>query len=213
MGFKLASALTHCHHTIFPCFQKIDSVYKPDDLNSSFHALVLHGGGDISPTLYKQKPIKRCHASTEPTDRDISEWELIERAVKLDIPVIGICRGAQMLCAFDGGYLIQHIDQHVGGNHLVQDTETLDQYSTTSCHHQMMVPKDGHKNLVIAHVPNDNITGIDENEKEIRIVDVPEIVYFPKIKAIGIQGHPEWMPNTPFVAYCSQLIKKYLLGV
>ena len=101
---KEANAIYHGHGTIFG-YPHGDPVHKPDDLKQDT-ILILHGGGDISPSLYKKKRSPRSGGCQIPTQRDQQEWDLITRAVELNIPIVGICRGAQMLCAFDGGPIV-----------------------------------------------------------------------------------------------------------
>jgi gamma-glutamyl-gamma-aminobutyrate hydrolase PuuD len=70
-------------------------------------ALLLTGGSDISPNLYGAKP----HAATGDAwvERDLAELLALQAAVKAGIPILGICRGAQMLNAGCGGTLHQHV--------------------------------------------------------------------------------------------------------
>ncbi len=204
----IASALFSCNDP-FHIYDVSVNVLSPKQLKEN-HILLLHGGADISPSIYKQEPISYCHAGHKPSDRDMMEMALVEQAVKMQLPIIGICRGAQLLCAMDGGYLIQHIDGHTGGKHDIRDTMTNDVYKANSCHHQMLVPNPEHNNVVLAECLQPT-TGIDKNEKSIIVKTIPEIVYFPQMNAIGIQGHPEWAPNTPYTAYCSLLIQRYII--
>jgi len=207
---RVAANCGYQSSTIFPCFNVGVGLTHPDQLKED-HVLILHGGGDISPSLYGSKKSKRGYGFDDPTDRDLLEWEMITQAVKMGIPIVGICRGAQMLCAFDGGTLTQHITGHQGSDHRIIDTRTDQVLIANSCHHQMMNVKDGHKNLTLAHTIGE-VTGYDDNDKAFTIINVPEVVYFPLLKAIGIQGHPEWMPGSLFTRYCSNLIKDFLLG-
>lgn len=183
---------------------------RGDKLSKNDGILLLPGGADISPTIYNRELHPRSGALETLSQRDVDEINLIEQAVKLGMPIIGICRGAQLLCAIDGGVLVQHILNHTSGDHLVTDLTTGEQFKTTSCHHQMMVPstKSGAQILAIA---NESTVGEAPNGKQFPIKRVPEVVYFPKIKGIGIQGHPEWMHGTAFVDYCTKLINHYLL--
>ena len=112
-----------------------------------------------------------------------------------------------MLCAADGGTLIQHINHHGGNNHAIKDING-NKVVTNSCHHQMMQPG---KHAELIAWSDEPTTGFDEHDKRILINVVPEIVFFPKLRALGIQGHPEWKPNYNFVEYCSNLIKSLLL--
>jgi anthranilate/para-aminobenzoate synthase component II len=192
----------------FRLINDVKSIYNPFDLTAD-GALLLHGGADISPSIYKQEPNDYCFADRKPSYRDELELAMIERARKLDIPIIGICRGAQLLCAVDGGYLIQHIHGHTDGNHSIIDTRTSEVITSNSCHHQMMAPAKDRDNIILAECRSITI-GYDDYSRRNEYPSCPEIVYFPKLKAIGIQGHPEWMHGSPFVAYCCTLINEFL---
>jgi putative glutamine amidotransferase len=72
------------------------------------HAVLLTGGGDVDPRRYGQPR----HTKTENVDaaRDELELELARAAVARKMPVLGICRGAQLLGIALGGKLIQDIE-------------------------------------------------------------------------------------------------------
>jgi len=74
--------------------------------------LVITGGKDVDPARYGQAP----HRETdEPrTDRDAWEFELLAGALRRGLPVLGICRGAQVLNVALGGTLYQHLPDVVG---------------------------------------------------------------------------------------------------
>lgn len=90
-------------------------VFTPDDkvgakTLEAFAGLLLCGGGDIDPGLY---PVPEAHHPTldEPDPiRDHMEKRLYEHAVLLDMPVLGICRGVQVMNWAMGGDLYQDID-------------------------------------------------------------------------------------------------------
>ena len=75
--------------------------------------LVLTGGGDIEPARFGDAP----HAATAlvSPERDAHEMELVERALRDEVPLFGICRGLQVLNVALGGSLHQHIADAVGG--------------------------------------------------------------------------------------------------
>ena len=73
----------------------------------------------------------------------------------------------------------------------------------------MVPPGCGNSQLIAKSL--EPVMGRDDKDDPITFDYVPEIVYFPNIRALGIQGHPEWMIGSPFSQYCSNLIKKYLL--
>jgi putative glutamine amidotransferase len=89
----------------------VDAVYsKPGDrlAMGSFDGLVLTGGTDVDPALYDAAPA----AETDPPDdeRDRCEMALLDQAMDMDVPVLAICRGLQMLNVQHGGSLVQHLD-------------------------------------------------------------------------------------------------------
>ena len=191
------------------------------DLNMDVNALIIWGGEDISPSIYNQAPASRyTRATNHLSQRDIIEIRLAKKAISLGIPIIGICRGAQLMCALAGGSLIQHVSGH--GLYLGHSIVTSDdkQLLTNSVHHQMMNPFKVDQHELLAWCPKrlskfyignlgndigDEIT-FDENWKE------SEIVWFPTVKALCIQGHPEYTDATPqFVNYTKELVEKYIL--
>ncbi len=87
-------------------------VEHPDEVLDLIDGLIISGGSDIDPSTYGQDP----HPMTVETtpDRDQLELALTRRAVQRDLPVLGICRGMQMLNVAFGGTLIQHLPERFG---------------------------------------------------------------------------------------------------
>lgn len=69
--------------------------------------LLLTGGQDVSPALYGAKTQEYCGVICP--QRDAMETDLLRRALKKDLPVLGICRGLQFLNAALGGTLFQDL--------------------------------------------------------------------------------------------------------
>jgi putative glutamine amidotransferase len=74
--------------------------------------LVVTGGADINPARYGQDKNARTQDSEDL--RDGFEDALLTQALKAGLPVLGICRGAQMLNVHLGGTLHQHLPEVVG---------------------------------------------------------------------------------------------------
>lgn len=194
-----------------------DTIYKgevvcrsPEDFDK-IDALVIWGGADISPSIYGEPVHPRCGATEELSLGDKIEQAAVNAAIARKIPIIGVCRGAQLVCAMAGGKLVQDVGGH-GGDHKIT-TKDGRSIVTSSVHHQMMYPfqmdKDAYDLIAWADHPRN--TREYAGVTEVPPVE-PEIVYFPKIKALGIQGHPEFMNrNDEFVTYCNQLVREYLL--
>ena len=191
----------------FSLFDKVEQVKRVEDLPKENSAVILWGGTDIPPKLYGEKPNKFVINHYE-SSRDVFEIQLVKYCLKHQIPLIGICRGAQLICALTGGKLVQHIEEH-GRSHKVTLHDEGDAVLTcNSSHHQMMVPGPGSRILATA----EGTVGLNQDNHGINIPRVNEVVVWPALKAIGIQAHPEWdnCPTT-FVDYCARKVKEYIL--
>jgi putative glutamine amidotransferase len=69
--------------------------------------LLLTGGGDVNPMLYGEALSPETEQPDD--DRDSVEADLIDEALDRDLPLLGICRGMQILNVHLGGSLIQHL--------------------------------------------------------------------------------------------------------
>ena len=74
--------------------------------------LVLSGGPDLAPDAYGARPHIEL-GSTEPR-LDVFEYAMAREALRLGLPILGICRGAQTLNVARGGTLHQHLPDVVG---------------------------------------------------------------------------------------------------
>jgi putative glutamine amidotransferase len=97
------------------------------DMISRLDGLVLSGGADIDPSFYGAAPEPGL-GETEP-DRDAWELALLRAALDQNVPVLGICRGAQLLNVALGGTLVQHVDPLDGVGH-----PRFDDDRSTLCH-------------------------------------------------------------------------------
>ncbi len=84
----------------------------PDEALDKIDGLILAGGHDVDPDAYGAER----HPATNTTvpERDQVEIALTRRAIELDMPVLGICRGMQVLNVALGGTLQQHIPDTLG---------------------------------------------------------------------------------------------------
>ena len=88
----------------------------PEQALELIDGLVLAGGADIDPGCYGE----RAHAETVDTvpERDAFEIALTRAAIERDLPVLGICRGMQLINVARGGTLLQHLPELFGhGGH------------------------------------------------------------------------------------------------
>ncbi len=91
-------------------------IEAPEQVLELIDGLVLTGGADIDPAAYGQE----AHAETVDTvpERDAFEIALVRAAIERRLPVLGICRGMQLINVARGGTLRQHLPEHFGhGEH------------------------------------------------------------------------------------------------
>jgi len=89
----------------------------PASIVARLDGLVMTGGADPDPALYGEEP----HPQLGPVERGRDDWELalIRAALDARIPMLCVCRGAQLLNIAMGGTLVQHLDipLHAGWDH------------------------------------------------------------------------------------------------
>ncbi|MBD5459533.1 MAG: gamma-glutamyl-gamma-aminobutyrate hydrolase family protein [Lachnospiraceae bacterium] len=157
---------------------------SPEDLTKC-RSLLLPGGGDITPAFFGQKNAGSVNIDTE---LDILQFQALEYAVQNDMPVLGICKGMQLINIFFGGTLLQHMPQ--------SDTHAYnrgDRYHTTTI---------SPGNILYAlygassTVNSAHHQCIDNPGRNLRILQTapdrtPEALCHDKHPILGVQWHPE----------------------
>jgi putative glutamine amidotransferase len=175
----------------------------PDEVDAEvvdiLDGLVLTGGADIDPARYRQEP----HPATHPKPyRDEAETLLAKTALDRDLPILGVCRGMQLLAVVTGGSLHQHLpdlvhsylhrpppfDQPTYGDHAVHiDPDSRlheiigEEAKVHSLHHQAV--DDPGSFTPVGWCAEDGI---------IEAMESPRHQY-----AVAVQWHPETDPDTP----------------
>lgn len=153
--------------------------------------LIITGGKDVDPAHYGQQP----HPETDVPrrDRDVWEFALLDGALKRRMPVLGICRGAQVLNVNLGGTLHQHLPDVVGhtrhqaGNavfntsvvHTVPGTRLAALIGNTSdaqCYHHQAIDRLG-DGLIVSARDEDGV---------VEAVELPGDHF-----VLAVQWHPE----------------------
>ena len=158
---------------------------------SEIDALLLPGGGDINPALFFQK--RHPTVARVSRSRDALETWLCQDALKADIPVLGICRGIQVMNVAMRGSLYQDVPSHkVEPGDIIHDIKietgsllnqiTGDHIVKVSSRHHQAVEVIG-KGFVVTAQSKDGIIEAIENPSK-RFV-------------LGVQYHPEWMLKNP----------------
>lgn len=96
----------------------------PAEVLELLDGLMLAGGADIDPSSYGSQP----HPETVDTvpERDRFEIALVRAAVERDLPVLGICRGMQLINVAYGGTLLQHLPERFGHHEHLRVPGTFD---------------------------------------------------------------------------------------
>lgn len=169
-----------------------DSLTKFRNING----LILSGGIDIYPELYNDWETKEDVGKYN-TFRDGFEYKLIEQSIIRQIPILGICRGCQLLNVYFNGSLIYDLQTIRNVNHnkidnnvmrwhkinvfsdtLLHNIVNLSEADVTSSHHQA-VDRLGEGLTVNAKSPDGIVEGIEYRERA------------NKSFLLGIQWHPE----------------------
>lgn len=174
----------------------VDDINVIEEQLKLLDGLILSGGEDVNPTLYGEEHlIKNGVPSIE---RDTFDLALIKKAIELKIPILGICRGCQILNVAAGGTLYQDLsykenitlkhDQfgnHSVGTHKVQITENSflgELYGNSlwvnSFHHQAV--KELAPIFEVSALSSDNVIEAYESRDKRHLM-------------MGIQWHPEMM--------------------
>lgn len=91
--------------------------------------LLLSGGADINPILVGEDPVPALHGIN--TERDLFELTLTRLAYNRQIPMLGICRGIQVLAAALGGTIMQDIATSLPHNQLIKHSQDADRATAT----------------------------------------------------------------------------------
>lgn len=175
--------------------------------------LLFLGGKDIPPSFYNETQIHPSTQTKTPSPRDLFEAAVYIKAKKLNLPMVGICRGAQLLWALEGGKLIQHITNHNKSHWISCYLQDKIYYvKISSDHHQLMDINFSPSNTQLLGWSNALGTQYTPTIETLSNTLELEIALIPKSKILCIQGHPEWMDQqADFPKLCKHYINKYLL--
>ncbi|MBU3749232.1 MAG: gamma-glutamyl-gamma-aminobutyrate hydrolase family protein [Mycobacterium sp.] len=161
-----------------------------DEVVSRIDGLILTGGRDVDPGAYGQRP----HPDTEEPARERDSWEfaVLDAALRGRLPVLGICRGPQVINVGLGGTLHQHLPDVIGhsGHRVAAATfatntaaisggsrlsRLLGQSVQTRCYHHQAIDRLG-RGLIATAVCDGVIEGIEADGEDF---------------LLGVQWHPE----------------------
>lgn len=151
-------------------------------------ALLLPGGGDADPALYGQE-VRGSNPSDHERDRD--ELELIRLFLSQEKPILGICRGHQMLNIALGGTLIQDLPDERHRHDAQTDTDRVHRVRSV---HPLMITLYG-ENFVSNSSHHQAVDRLGEGLVPTCVSEdgVIEGIVHENGKVLGVQFHPERM--------------------
>lgn len=177
--------------------------YAPMPSMDELDMLVFSGGDDIDPALYNHK---RSTATQQKSYRDEIEVELATKGHFAGIPMVGVCRGAQLLCAIYGGALYQDIPDHEGPEHLMI-TRFDNKIPVSSAHHQACIINDDNMQLMGWSDKRVQWAAIEDKAPLIQPIHITEEFTIRGGAATHFcaQYHPEWGPDPCTYHFMSQV--------
>ncbi|MFV9633379.1 gamma-glutamyl-gamma-aminobutyrate hydrolase family protein [Mycobacterium neumannii] len=169
-----------------------------DRVLDGLDGVIITGGRDVVPAHYGQEPHPATDADVEDNRRrDQFEFALVRGALRRGMPVLGICRGAQVLNVALGGTLHQHLPDVIGHNRHQQGNavfttstirtvagtrlaELIGESSDAQCYHHQAIDRLG-DGLVISAQDDDGV---------IEAVEVDRAAH-PDDFVLAVQWHPE----------------------
>ncbi len=168
---------------------------EPDRVLDLIDGLILAGGSDVDPAHYGAERHPQTNGLVP--ERDAIELALVKRAWDRDLPVLGICRGMQVINVARGGTLIQHLPDDVGhedhrripGSFDGSDHDvrlTVGSLAARAAGEEVHVTK-SHHHQGVADVGE----GLEVTGRSV-LDDLPEAFEAPDRRfVLGVQWHPE----------------------
>lgn len=153
--------------------------------------VIISGGSDIDPLRYGSQP--HLHNTKIDIERDDFELKVLDICIKEEMPILGICRGAQLINIYFGGTLyptVLDIEDYLIHKNSVFPMKTVDVFQDSNL---FSIVKKRKIKANSIHNQAINLLGQDikvtaTNDK---IIEAIEHKYFPQI--LGVQWHPEYL--------------------
>lgn len=171
---------------------------RPGDEHQEHHydGVVITGGHDVEPVLYAAEP------EVEPkydSARDAFEMKIINDSLQRKLPLLGICRGAQLLNVCRSGSLFQQLHLHrkkTSNRWTILPLKTLYKSESPEVDNNLLVSLTGSKTTKINSLHNQGIDRVGDDlivsgrdaDEIVQTIEDPALPF-----VLGVQWHPEFL--------------------
>lgn len=158
---------------------------------SSCDGLILPGGGDITPAFFGERNTGSVNIDTE---LDILQFQAMDYAIRSSMPVLGICKGMQIINVALGGTIVQNLPTSDIHRYINGDQYHITEILEGSCLHALYGPT-----ATVNSAHHQALAVLGDNLQPIQWCPTDgciETVIHKKLPVLGVQWHPERLDTT-----------------
>jgi len=188
-----------------------------------YDVLVIPGGSDVDPRQYGEEPTDKCGTPNSAYEKQ--DFELLRPWIKTGKPIVGVCRGLQVLNVALGGTLWQDICDHGGGDtkskrgHFMYTNDPdFNVVDVNSYHHQAIKKlADGLIDIgwskadqpMMEDVVNNYIKPIEHSGETTLCPSIVEAIQHETLPYVAFQYHPEYYNCAFAITKITKVLKNY----
>ncbi len=171
-----------------------------DEIPLFIDGIVFSGGDDIDPLLFGEEPYANMHSTNIDPSRDAFELSLCRYAFSKKLPILGICRGMQLLNVADDGKLFQDIysqnENLLEHRQQVMNSHKIHKVTCTENSHLFSIF--GETTFLVNSLHHQGVSSLGKNmiataKSSDGIIEAIEHKTLPFV--LGVQWHPEWLTD------------------
>lgn len=177
---------------LIPIYGNVENIGHIIDI---LDGIIFSGGNDIDPSYYNESTSEK--AGDIVPKRDVQEFTLMELAKKKNIPILGICRGHQLLNISSGGSLYQDLETHDFENHFLIESPMNEVAHGVNVEDNSICKEIfGSSEIKVNSYHHQSVNTLGKNLK-VTVVDSKGVIEAIELDtdicdfALGVQWHPE----------------------